>query len=164
MYRSIQAIIGVAEKSKMQSSFPCGLHNNETARCEENDGPMLIYCLLAKYGHENTYTKQQIEQTLNAALHHFKTSRPADRVDYLRPYLTEALRLRVPLKASQTVIPIHDVLAVRFPWMSTEIDQYKDSGSKPEDCAATLDFIFRDIEKITLRMEQSTNAAQLWQH
>lgn len=164
LYRSIQAVIGVAETSKMQSSFPCGLHNNQSARCAENDGPMLIYCLLAKYGKENTYTKQQIEQTLNTASEHFKTARPTTRVDFLRPYLTDALRLRIPLQASQTVIPIHDILAIRFPWMAAEISQYKDGGSSPEDCAATLDSMFKDIEKITHRMEQSTNAAQLWQH
>ena len=141
LFRQIQATSGVAETSKMQSSFPCGLHNNQSARCTENDGPMLIYCKLARYGRENTYNKQQIEHTFNTASQHFKTARPADRVNFLRPCLTQALRLRLPLKASQTIIPIHDVLSIRFPWMSTEISQYKDRGNDPEDCAATLDSI-----------------------
>ena len=90
-YDVLQEALGAEEMTKLLSSFPCGMHNSETAVCYEQDGPTAVYCILSKYARQDTHGLQAIENQFMQAAEHFKYGRPSNKLQVLRPLLQKAI-------------------------------------------------------------------------
>ncbi len=124
---------------------------------------MAVYCLLAKYAKVDSQHLIDLEQHFIQAPHHFSTGSPINKVNYLQDYLTEVLEMGVQLKASQTIIPIVDILSQRHNKFAIELAKYAEGGDSPNDCAATLEELFSDIVRTCSRIENATGSESLWQ-
>ena len=69
----------------------------------------------------------------------------------------------IPLKSSQTIIPIVDILSQRHNKFAVELSKYADGGDSPNDCAATLEQLFSDIVRTCSRIENSAGGQEIWQ-
>ena len=144
----LQEALGAEEMTKLLSSFPCGMHNSETAVCYERDGPTAVFCILSKNARQDTHGLQAIENQFMQTAEHFKYGRPLNKLQVLRPLLQKAIKFKLPLKSSQTIVPIYDVMILRFRWMAHEPSEFKDGGKDPKvrnNCAALLDQMFMVI-------------------
>ena len=162
LYREILTCITQSEMAKITSTFTCGLNKDKKARCSVDDGPMAIYCLLSKYGKNDSYSITDLEDQFKKAPHHFTFGSPAVKVQYLRPYLAQVMEMGVPLKSSDTIRPIIDILSDRHPKFAVTLNKYADGGDTPQDCAATLEQMFSDIEVACNSIERSVGP-QIWQ-
>ncbi len=59
---------------------------------------MAIYCIMSKWVRVQSTQLQEIEKKFTEAAHHFEVGDPAKKVEYLRPFLLDAVRLGVQIK------------------------------------------------------------------
>jgi hypothetical protein len=109
-----------------------------------------------------THTITDLEDRFSAAPHDFTFGSPARKVQNLRAQLSEVLQLGVKLKASQTMIPIIDILSDRHPKFAVVLHQYTNGGQTPNDCAITLEQMFSDIEETSSNIERAVGS-EIWQ-
>ena len=69
--------------------------------------------------------------------------------------------MNVQLKASQTMIPIYNVLADRHALFATGLAKYSDGGLQPNDCAGELDQMFADMTKIC-EIDEYMSGPAIW--
>jgi len=162
LYREILTCIKQQEMAKITTTFIHGLNKDRRARCTD-DGCMAVFCLLSKYGKNDAYSLTDLEAHFTAAPHHFSFGSPAVKVAYVRPYLEQVLELGVQLKASQTIIPIMETLSDRHSRFAVALNTYANGGNTPNDCAATLEQMFSEIERTCDRIERATGGPQIWQ-
>jgi hypothetical protein len=72
------------------------------------------------------------------------------------------MELGVPLKSSDTIRPVIDILSDRHPKFAVALNKYTNGGNTPHDCAATLEQMFSDIEAACHSIERSVGP-QIWQ-
>ena len=163
LYREILTCIKQSGMATITQRFLCGVHKDVPASCAVDDGPMAVYCLLARYAKVDSQHLIDLEQKFVNAPAHFATGSPAHKVKHLKPFLTEVLELGVTLKASQTVIPIVDTLTSRDNKFAVELAKYAEGGDSPNDAAATLEKLFSDIVRTCGRIENaSLSGDEIW--
>ena len=161
-YRVILTCIKQSGMATITQQFLCGIHKDIPASCPVDDGPMAMYCLMAKYAKVDDQHLISLEQEFINAPHHFMSGSPAMKVKHLVPYLEEVLELGVKLKASQTIIPIVDILTQRENKFAVELAKYADGGNSPDDCAATIEQLFSDITRTCNRLENAAGSQDIW--
>ena len=134
LYRSILDNIGHLEKTKITTTFRCGLNKQVMARCTVDDDVMAIYCLLAKWGRSDLHAVTDIESYFATSPQHFTTGSPAKRVAFLSTMMGDVINMNIELKASQTMIPIYNILSDRHSLFTAGLMKYADGGSTPNDC------------------------------
>ena len=162
IFREMLSCIGQAEMAKITSTFRCGVNKQEKARTAVGDGVAAFRNLLSKHGKNDAYTITDLEDRFSAAPHDFTFGSPARKVQNLRAQLSEVLQLGVKLKASQTMIPIIDILSDRHPKFAVVLHQYTNGGQTPNDCAITLEQMFSDIEETSSNIERAVGS-EIWQ-
>ena len=161
-YRVILTCIKQSGMATITQQFLCGIHKDKPASCSVDDGPMAMYCLMAKYAKVDDQHLISLEQEFINAPHHFMSGSPAMKVKHLVPYLEEVLELGVKLKASQTIIPIVDILTQRENKFAVELAKYADGGNSPDDCAVTIEQLFSDITRTCNRLENAAGSQDIW--
>ena len=158
LFREILSCIGQAEMARITATFKCGLNKQEIARTAVGDGVTAMRNLLSKHGKNDAYTITDLEDKFAAAPQDFTFGSPALKVHNLRAQLSEVLQLGVKLKASQTMIPIIDVLSDRHPKFAVILDKYSAGGPTPNDCAVTMEQMFADIEEASNKVERAVGS------
>jgi hypothetical protein len=118
------------------------------ARCAVDDGVMAVYCLLSKWGKNDSNAMTDLEAYFTTAPKHFQVGSPGKKVQFLSAMMEDVINMNVQLKASQTMIPIYNILADRHALFATGLQKYADGATKPNDCAGELEQMFADITKI----------------
>jgi hypothetical protein len=153
LYRAILDNIGALEISKISTTFKCGLNKQVTARCAVDDGMMAVYCLLSKWGRNDSHAVTDIESYFTSAPQYFATGSPKHRVEFLMAMMEDAINMNVLLKASQTMIPIYNILADRHALFATGLRDYAEGSNSPNDCAKELESMFAEISRICENIE-----------
>ena len=131
MSRRIYDIVAAQLGGKMaviRAEFSCGIHDRNKACTMIGDGVMAIYCIMSKWGRVQANEMQLIEEKFTTAAHHFETGDPSKKVEYLRPYLEEAHRLGVQMKAYQTLVPIAEAVANRHITLAVPMAKFIDGS------------------------------------
>jgi hypothetical protein len=75
--------------------------------------------------------------------------------------MEDVLNMGIALKASQTMIPIYNILADRHSLFATGLQQYANGGDTPSDCYPQLEQMFSDICRICTNVE-FVNGKGIW--
>ena len=154
-YRLLLSIIGQQQMAKVMSEFKYGIDSEQVCDgCGEDDGPSAIYAHLAKYGGGEQYDRTDLEARFIQAPQHFRLGNPRNKIDFLHQHLQEILRLSIPLKADQTLIPIAQAIQARHTEFIVPIAKYLSGGPKAHDCASTIAALFSEVEVIARRIER----------
>ena len=162
LYREILKKQKHKEMAKITAIFKCGLNNDKSAKCMVDDGVMAIYCLLSKYGKSDAHSITDLVNMFTASPGHFKQGSPANKIAKLREHLEEILEMGIPLKSSDVMDPVIDILSERHPKFAVILADYEGGGQTPEDCAALLDQMYSDIEQACKGIERACGAG-IWQ-
>ena len=162
LYREILRQIKQKEMAKITAVFKCGLNKDHNAKCTVDDGNMAIYCLLAKYGKNDAHSITDLENHFVNSPGHFRQGSPINKIGKLRPYLEEILAMGIPLKSSQVMDPVIDILSERHPKFAVCLSKYEGGGETPNDCAALLDQMYSDIESACEGIERACGHG-IWQ-
>ena len=155
LYREILKRIRKPEMAKINAEFKCGINKDTKAKCAIDDGPMAVYCLLAKYGRNDAHSMTDLENQFIRSPGHFRTGPPIQKISKLRGLLTQALQMGLQLKSSQCMAPIIDILSERHPKFAVQLSKYEDGGPTPNDCAGSLDQMYSDIERACEGIERA---------
>ena len=162
LYREILRQIKQKEMAKITAVFKCGLNKDHNAKCTVEDGNMAIYCLLAKYGKNDAHSITDLENHFVNSPGHFRQGSPINKIGKLRPFLEEILAMGIPLKSSQVMDPVIDILSERHPKFAVCLSKYEGGGETPNDCAALLDQMYSDIESACEGIERACGHG-IWQ-
>lgn len=162
LYREILRQIKQKEMAKITAVFKCGLNKDHNAKCAVEDGNMAIYCLLAKYGKNDAHSITDLENHFVNSPGHFRQGSPINKIGKLRPFLEEILAMGIPLKSSQVMDPVIDILSERHPKFAVCLSKYEGGGETPNDCAALLDQMYSDIESACEGIERASGHG-VWQ-
>ena len=86
------------EMAKITATFKCGKNKDISVKCDVDDGPTSMWCLLAKYAKNDSQTIHEIENTFTTAPRLFKQGLPIMAIKKLRDQLEQALHLGLKLK------------------------------------------------------------------
>ena len=161
LYRVILMCIKQSGMATITQQFLCGIHKDKPTSCSVDDGPMALYCLLAKYAKVDDQYLVSLEQEFVNAPHYFMSRSPAMKVKHLQPYLTDVLELGNKIKAHQTIIPVVDILTQRENKFAIELAKYADGGKSPDDYAVTIEQLFSDITRTCNRLENAAGSQDI---
>ena len=162
IFCDILSVIKDAKMTQVIAKANIGKYHTEICQGHEDDGPMAVYCMISKYGKCDSYNKDDVEEIFNQAAHHFAQGRPANKVNFLREKLTEAIRLDVHLKANQTVMPIVEALQERHYKFQNALQPFEQGGPNPENCTLYMQDLFMVIENTTKSIERLGGGKDMW--
>ena len=129
----------------------------QTAKCEEGDGVMAVFCMLALYRPADNPYRESIKDKLATLPSKMKPgSDPAVKITEFREDLQEALDLGIKIQWTRTGKPIVSILSERSNTLAAKLTKYTEKGAiaDAEDAAVELDRMFDDIEQACGELEE----------
>ena len=90
--------------------------------------------MLSKYGKYESTDRDGVKRQFINAAEHFRTGRPLNKVNYLRPLCKDLLRTGVKLKVSQALEPIVRALQDRHNDFLLGLQSYATKPEDPDNC------------------------------
>ena len=128
------------------SIYQYGIHKQFSTKADEDDGLSIYFGLISLSRPSAASYREEIDNQLNSAADLFRRGDPTKKIKSLRPYLTEALRLKMPIKwtVGKKIIT---TLALRHSTFAVDLAYLKETASNIEDSAGHIDWLFAQITK-----------------
>ena len=152
LYSEILRVIPQSEMAKILAPFKCGINRSHEARGYKDDGASCIYALLSKYGRTDAHTITELESKFKASPRLFELGSPARAVKQLRDNLNDVLEREIPLKASEVITPVVDILGERFAKFAVRLEPFSALGDDSYDCAPRLEQMYSEIEAVPVQL------------
>ena len=128
------------------SIYQYGIHKQFDCKADEDDGLSIYFGLVSISRPSAAAYREEIDNQLNAAADLFRRGNPTEKNKLLRPFLTEALRLKMRIKwtIGKKIIT---TLALRHSTFAVDLAYLKETAPNTEDSAGHIDRLFAQITK-----------------
>jgi hypothetical protein len=128
------------------SIYQYGIHKQFDSKADEDDGLAIYFGLVSISRPSAAAYREEIDNQLNAAADLFRRGNPTSKIKLLRPFLTEALRLKMRIKwtIGKKIIT---TLALRHSTFAVDLAYLKETAPNTEDSAGHIDRLFAQITK-----------------
>jgi hypothetical protein len=128
------------------SIYQYGIHKQFSTKADEDDGLSIYFGLISLSRPSAASYREEIDNQLNSAADFFRRGDPTKKIKSLRPYLTEVLRLKMPIKwtVGKKIIT---TLALRHSTFAVDLAYLKETAPNTEDSAGHIDRLFAQITK-----------------
>jgi hypothetical protein len=128
------------------SIYQYGIHKQFDTKADEDDGLAIYFGLISISRPSAAAYREEIDNQLNAAADLFRRGNPTSKIKQLRPFLTEALRLKMRVKwtIGKKIIT---TLALRHSTFAVDLAYLKETAPNTEDSAGHIDRLFAQITK-----------------
>jgi hypothetical protein len=143
--------------NNIRVSFKYGKEDKQV-QCEEGDGPMAVFCLLALYRPAGVAYRDSLRLTLEQASNKFKDgTNPLGKIKELRKTILEAQDLNVRILWRTTGKGIVTVMSERGNTFAQKLAKYNETGgvADPENCIVELNRLYTDIEETIVSLEEA---------
>ena len=130
----------------VQSIYQYGIHKQFSTKADEDDGLSIYFGLVSLSRPSAASYREEIDNQLNSAADLFRRGDPTKKIKSLRPFLTEALRLKMRIKwtVGKKIIT---TLALRHSTFAVDLAYLKETAPNTEDSAGHIDRLFAQITK-----------------
>ena len=154
LYHVLEQALGASRTKAMLAQTYVGRHSDVSIKGVKFDGMTLVWVLVQRYSKGEEFETDDLEAEFLAAKDHFVAGRPLNKVRYLSKFLEEAVRQDLPIRSSQFIIPIVDILSQRHGKFQTGLAKWEKGGSDRNNCTPEIESFFADIERITKQIER----------
>ena len=121
-----------------------GLYKQFEGKADEDDGLAIYYGLVSLSRPSASAYREEIDLKLTNAPEQFRNGNPLEKIKDLRPFLTEAVRLKMRIKwtVGKKIIT---TLALRHSTFAVELSSLKETAPNSDDAAGHIDRLFSAI-------------------
>lgn len=122
----------------MLSTHIYGLYKQFEGKADEDDGLAIYYGLVSLSRPSASAYREEIDPKLSNAPDQFRSGNPAEKIKYLRSFLTETIRLKMRIKwtVSKKIIT---TLALRHSTFAVELAPRKETAPNSDYAAGHID-------------------------
>ena len=128
------------------ATYNYGLYKQYEGKASEDDGLAIYYGLVSISRPSAAAYREEIDHKLNNAADQFRSGNPAEKITTLRPFLTEAIRLKMRIKwtIGKKIIT---TLSLRHSTFAVDLAPLKETAPNSDDAAGHIDRLFSQITK-----------------
>ena len=128
----------------MLSTHIYGLYKQFEGKADEDDGLAIYYGLVSLSRPSASAYREEIDLKLTNAPEQFRNGSPLEKIKNLRPFLIEAIRLKMRIKwtVGKKIIT---TLALRHSTFAVELAPLKETAPNSDDAAGHIDRLFSAI-------------------
>ena len=129
-----------------------GLYKQFEGKADEDDGLAIYYSLVSLSRPSASAYREEIDLKLSTAPDQFRSGNPTVKIDDIRPFLTEAIRLKMRIKwaVGKKIIT---TLSLRHTTFAVELAHLKEAAPNSDDAALHIDRLFSAISKVCIDIQ-----------